>query len=287
MISTWPKQILCPVDFSAPSASALRFAARLSGQTHSPLTVLHAHSWEAPAYFTESKLSELKRQFDLAMQEAEGALEQFIARECPGCSASHLIVDSSPVDAILDSAAKAGADLIVLGTHGRGGLNRFLLGSVAERILRETKVPVLVVKPAASEAPDAPALKRILCPVNDSPAARYSLEKAAHLASSLQAELIVLHVVAAGAKGAVPDICGWLPESSRNACTLREITASGDAAERILQLSSELAADLLVIGARHRTFADTTVLGATTIRVVRHSPIPVLTIAEDPSLRLN
>ena len=76
MNSLWPSRVLCAVDFSEPSAAALRFAARLSGGAHGSLHALHAHFWEAPAYFTEARLGELNQQFQLSKQEADRALEQ-------------------------------------------------------------------------------------------------------------------------------------------------------------------------------------------------------------------
>lgn len=280
MNSLWPGRVLCPVDFSEPSAGALRFAARLAGGALGSLHVLHAHSWEAPAYFTESRLSDLSEQFKLSKQEADRALERFIAKECPRCDAARIIVDARPVDGILRFAEESGTDLIVLGTHGRSGFRRFLLGSVTERVLRETTIPIVTVRPPLDDRP----VSKILCPVNDSPTARNALEVAARLAASIGAELNVLHVAEPLGQGARPDICSWLPESDRLSCRIQEIVASGDAAEQILRLASESSADLLVLGARHRPFADATVIGTTTIRVVRHSPVPVLTVVNSLSL---
>jgi len=279
MTAAWPWRVLIPVDFSEPSASALRFASRLVGGLQSSLLVLHAHSWEAPAYFTESRLEELGRQFQFSMQEADHALEEFIARECPGCTVIRRIMDARPVDGILQAAAEAGTDLIVLGTHGRSGVRRFLLGSVAERTLHETSIPVVTVRPTSESPQTQGPLKKILCPVNESATARHALELAARVAVSAQAELSVLHVAEPNKEGARPDFCGCLPEGDGLACQVRELSAIGDPAEEILRLARESGADLLVVGANHRPFADATVIGATTIRVVRHSPIPVLTVA--------
>lgn len=281
-MTPWPNRVLAPVDFSEPSAAALRFASRLVEGARGSLLVLHAHSWEAPAYFTESRLASLDEQFKLSMREADHALEQFISRECPGCQADRRIVDARPVDGILQTAKEYAADLIVAGTHGRSGIRRFLLGSVAERILREASIPIVTVRPSLKKPPGQEPVKKILCPVNESASARQALETAASLAVSLGAELNVLHVAEPLAQGAKPDICNWLPESERRACKVQELAAAGDPAEQILRLAEESSADLLVIGARHRAFADATVIGTTTIRVVRHSPVPVLTVISNP-----
>jgi nucleotide-binding universal stress UspA family protein len=73
-------------------------------------------------------------------------------------------MDALPADGILQLAALKNADLIVMGTHGRSGLNRWMLGSVAERVLRESPVPVLTVRSAPHET-----IRRVLCPVHDIP----------------------------------------------------------------------------------------------------------------------
>jgi nucleotide-binding universal stress UspA family protein len=278
MNPNWPSSILCPVDFSQPSAAALRFAANLAASTHAGLTLVHARFLPAPPYFTESQTADLSRQFKNSMDEADRALEEFATRLSPGCSAKRLIVDAAPVDAILKIAREAQSDLLVMGTHGRSGFNRFLLGSVAERILRESTVPVLTVRETSGTTAAALSIKRILCPVNDSSAAKHALQIAARLASSLNAELTALHVVEAPGLDRRPDLCNWLSEGERRVCRVQEIVESGDAADRILSTAQQSSSDVLVIGAQHRLFADATVLGTTTVRVVRHSPVPVLTV---------
>lgn len=195
MNSHWPSSVLCPVDFSQPSAVALRFASNFAASTHAGLTLMHAHFWQAPPYFTESQLANLSQQFKDSMQDADRALGEFAARECPGCSAARVIVDSAPVEGILKTARETEADVLVMGTHGRSGFNRFLLGSVAERVLRECKIPVATVRSPLGDLVEPGPVRKILCPVNDSPAARLSLQIAARLALSINAELTVLHVV--------------------------------------------------------------------------------------------
>jgi nucleotide-binding universal stress UspA family protein len=282
MNPNWPSNVLCPVDFSEPSAAALRFAADLAAKTHAGLTLVHASFLSAPPYFTEAQLADLSRQYKDSLNEADRALQAFAVRVCPGCSASRAILDMRPVDAILKIAREKGSDLVVMGTHGRSGFNRFLLGSVAERILRESTIPIVTVRAAADSAAGARSIQKILCPVNDSPTAKYALQKAARLAAALGAELTALYVVESHEPERRPDLCEWLSESERQACRVQHIVEAGDAADRILNTAQRMSADLLVVGAQHHLFADSTVLGTTTVRVVRHSPIPVLTVVNPP-----
>lgn len=140
-----PSHILCPVDLSELSAEALRYAAGLARGLGARLTVLYAETFSAPPYFTRSKLDELERQFRSSFQEAESALRAFVEKEVTG-EAELLVVEGLPVDAIHKAARETKADLIVMGTHGRGGLKRLMLGSVTDRVLRESEVPVLTVR---------------------------------------------------------------------------------------------------------------------------------------------
>ncbi|MDR3701407.1 MAG: universal stress protein [Candidatus Sulfopaludibacter sp.] len=107
--------ILVPVDFSEISAHALRTASLLREHCgHGSLTALYANWFEAPPYVTSGRLEELQKEFRESLAYAEGAL------------------GALPADAIREAAISQKADLIVIGTHGRSGLNRWMLGSVAE-----------------------------------------------------------------------------------------------------------------------------------------------------------
>lgn len=274
-----PRQLLCPVDLSELSAEALRFASVIARRTGARLTALYAESVPMPPYFTESQIENLRRQFAESFAQAERSLRQFVETTLGEGAASVdvRVVEALPVEAILAAAASLGADWIVMGTHGRGGVNRWLLGSVAERVLRESAIPVVT---ARGGRPAPKTIRRLLCPVNDSSVARRSLEQAASLASAFDAELTVLHVEEEGGRDAIKDLCAWVPQENRSRCQIREVTRRGEPARQILEVAAETGCDLLVLGARHRLFFDSTVIGTTTVRVVRHAPCPVLTVIE-------
>jgi nucleotide-binding universal stress UspA family protein len=274
-----PRHLLCPVDLSELSAEALRFASVIAQGTGARLAVLYAESAPAPPYFTESQIEALRRQFAESFAQAEQSVRQFVQATLGerGAGAAVQVVEALPVEGILAAAAALGADWIVMGTHGRSGVNRWMLGSVAERVLRASPVPVLTVR-GGRPAPET--IRRLLCPVNDSSVARLSLELAVKLASAFDAELTVLHVDEEGGRDAIQDLCAWVPQEKRERCAIRELTRRGEAARQILEVAAESACDLLVVGARHRLFFDSTVIGTTTVRVVRHAPCPVLTVGE-------
>lgn len=274
------RHILCPVDFSDLSALALRYAALIARCGNARLTVAYANSFSPPPYFTESRMAELERQFRESMREAEAALRDFVKRELgpeAAAAAGFRVTEAAPADAIWRIARESKADLIVMGTHGRSGVSRLMLGSVAERVLRESAIPVLTVR-GDTGAELAPP-RNILCPVNNTPAARKAIEAAAELARCFDGNVVALHVKDDDPAREIGDLCAWLPEKARPNCTLRELTGGADAATEIVSLARETPCDLLVIGSQHRRFFDSTVLGSTTARVVRHAPCPVLTVA--------
>ncbi len=243
--------ILAPVDFSPLSALGLRYAGALARCAGASIAVLFANPFLPPPYFTPARAAELERQFREGVREAETQLRAFTeaALGAESARATLRIVEALPVDAIIAAAEPGQTGLIVMGTHGRSGVNRIMLGSVAERVLRESRVPVLTVREGAPPE----KVRSILVPVDGSRAALDALETARELARCTGAQVNELRLDEPGAE---------------------------EAAERIVARAIEAPCDLLVIGARHRLFFDTTVLGATTARVVRHAPCPVLTVME-------
>jgi nucleotide-binding universal stress UspA family protein len=155
-----------------------------------------------------------------------------------------------------------------------------MLGSVTERILRESPVPLLTVR----AAPRGP-VRRILSPIDGTEASRNAFRLSAGLGACFNAEITAVYVHESGSAQSVPDLCNWIPTDARQHCNIRELVRHGDPAEEIVALASEEAFDLLVIGAPHRRFFEGMVLGTTTLRAVRHAPCPVLTVSGSGEVR--
>jgi nucleotide-binding universal stress UspA family protein len=143
-----PRHLLVPVDFGDASARALAIAGVLATAHHASVASLHAETLEVPPYFTHDQLSSVERHLATSRTEAARYLAAFVHRAVP--HATTQLVDGPPVPSIL--AATDGADLVVMGTHGRRGPSRWWLGSVAERVVRDARVPVLVTRATAPEA---------------------------------------------------------------------------------------------------------------------------------------
>ena len=138
-------RILCPVDFSKPSARALEYALALAERLGAQVDVVHAY--EPPAYAVADGTIELPPylQEGLAKRLRE-RLEQFVKETAAEASKTTVhLAEGVPYLQIVEVAKQQQADLIVIGTHGRTGLSHMMLGSVAERVVRTSEVPVLTV----------------------------------------------------------------------------------------------------------------------------------------------
>ena len=143
------RKILVPTDFSTPADEALERAVELARLTGAELHLLHAYELPTTMGVVDVPLALPQEFFDRVREAAQSQLEERVKNLTSGGveARAHLTLDT-PSRAILDVAEKLGADLIVMGTHGRTGMRHVLLGSVAERTVRLATCPVLTVKSA-------------------------------------------------------------------------------------------------------------------------------------------
>jgi nucleotide-binding universal stress UspA family protein len=279
------KRILCPVDFSDLSAMALQTAGAVAMALGSEVTVLHAQRLEAPVYFTVAQTQALQTQLRRSARSTKKQISEFAQEHLPPEVAHHtLVVESEPVSAILKIQHEIGSDLIAMGTHGRGGLARVRLGSIAESVLHQAEVPILTVGPRMKVAPAVGLIRRVLCPVNYRPSAQRALGYAAALAEKTGAELRVAHIVEAppdrDSQDALRQLCDWVPATIRAHCAVKEVLRRGSAAMQIIQEAEDSHADLVVIGAQPRNLLGSILLGSTTELLIRSAPCPVLSVID-------
>jgi nucleotide-binding universal stress UspA family protein len=194
------RSIVCAVDFSEASRHALRWAEVFAQRSRSRLTVVNA---------VDPLLAEAaRRRFnqDLVHAETEPALRKFIAvtgtgETAPSADAGVDVREGDPSDVILEAARKQGADLIVLGTRGLGGIRKWLLGSTTERVLRRTHTAVLAVPYPEGDSVVAhadPAQLEwgpILAATDFSETSTRAVQWAADLAQEVSRPLLLLNVV--------------------------------------------------------------------------------------------
>jgi nucleotide-binding universal stress UspA family protein len=287
MVQREIRNVVVSTDLSEASVAPLRYARLVADNFGANLTVTFADVTAYPVdMFADSPVV-----FAAAVDEEHEKLRREIGtrvREWLGGRPYEVVVvTGQPSTMILRVAQMRDADLIVMGTHGRRGWRRALLGSVAEAVLHATAVPVLTVGPRMKE--QTPAITRIVCPVNFTDVARDALRFATRLANAFAAELVVVHAIEEESRSRlVADeermhhearVRNWIDAGTQGLCSYRELVLRGSAAARVLDCVDDLEADLLVIGAQHKLFRDATVVGTTTERLVRFAECPVLTIA--------
>lgn len=274
------RNILCPVDLSPASLTLLRWARLFAENYQANVQVLHADWQEWPPYLTAAQIQTFAEQdrerLSALRSELDRVAQQGLGPKIPYATT---VVESYPVTTILEQAAKQQAGLIVMGSHGRSGVARLRLGSVAENVVRQTTSPALIVKALANQ--QTPKVSRVLCPVSFTKLASRCLELSAGIASIFKAKLFVVHAVeqeSDDVERTHERLCQWVPEDMRGQCDLVEVVRRGNAAEQILMLAREKSVDLIVLGAEHRPFFKFTTIGTTTERVVRYAESSVMVL---------
>lgn len=299
------KHILCPVDFSDFSRHAFDRAVGIARGYGADLTVLHVlpvpSAVPALPYGPEGPGPFGFEAVDRARAVAE--LPRFLAAEPSIGVPLHYVTAESPSvpQEILLQTARLAADLVVMGTHGRSGFEHFLLGSVAEKTLRTSRVPVLVVPPHLPDVVPAgrDPFRSIVCAVDFSEDSARALGYAASLARHAAGRLTLLHSVEAVPVGYDPlvgvnfDVIGYeaaleksaraelqklLPVPLAPGCETDTTVTRGKPYREILRVAKERQADLIVLGVHGRNAFDRLVFGSTTEHVVRRATCPVLAV---------
>ena len=295
------QRVLCPIDFSDVSRRALEHAVTLARWYKAKLTLLHVYQVVplapiapemAPALVLGPELR------DSLLRDLERFAEPSGADAVPlDCT---LREGNAGVE-IVKRAQDDASDLIVLGTHGRSGVERVLLGSVAEKVLHRASCPVLTVPPHAKNRPPAPVFKRILCALDFSVCSMHALEYALSLAQEAGACLTLAHVFETDAS--MPEdwrttlepepvrealialeaerrarLARSVPTNLGTTCQVETVMACGPAARELLRLADAGNADLIVLGVHGRNAVDLFLFGSTTNKVVRQATCPVLAV---------
>jgi nucleotide-binding universal stress UspA family protein len=293
------KRILCPVDFSDSSIRALAHAEALARWYEAQLTVLHVVPTFEPIQVQAELGVPVQIVNPMPREEVVRQMRPFLERAGVSSEAQLIAEAGDPRTTIVDQALTTRADLIVIGTHGRRGFTRLLLGSVAETVLHEAPCPVMTVSPhTEAAASDVVTFKRILCPIDFSPSALLALGFALDLARQAGGLVTLLHVVEwlaeeeprTSAHFNVPEVRGYMvddarqrlrslvAEESRVWCEIDDVIVSGRAHREILRAAEARQADLIVMGSQGRGGVGLALFGSTTQQVVRSAACPVLTV---------
>ncbi len=288
------KRILCPIDFSEFSVKAYLHALSLAEHYRAKLFVQHVvELWRYPsADFAVSAGSFEEFCQGLGLN-CEEHLQQFLKNNTPnGIQPECVVQRGIAPDSILTFAEARKADLIVMGTHGRRGFDRLMLGSVTERVMRKASCPVLVVHKPSQDfispgSPHAPIhLSRILFCTDFSENSRRALDYALSLTTEYNSELTLLHVLEniphsshkeATAK-ATEQLAQLISLNGSKADRIKTQVCVGKPYEQIIRIAREAQTDIVIMAVRGRSALDLAVFGSTTHRVVQLGPCPVLIV---------
>jgi len=289
------RRILCPVDFSDFSRRAVDHAVAIAKWYEARLTVLHVFVNLPTMDLPPIELTDVERERLVTKVRA------FVGQVPPDLPIDFLVREAADVRReILGQIDTLNADLLVIGSHGRGGFEKLLLGSVTEKVLRKASCPVMVVPPGAPDADQAGPVyfKRVLCPVDFSGDSLSALTHAVSIAQEADARLTVMHVIevppelrehnpigsdvdidqlhAASVAVSLERLRELVPLSARGYCTVETVAREGAAYRQILKVAAEQRSDLIVMGVHGRSAMDLFLFGSNTARVIRAATCPVM-----------
>ncbi|MDQ3031188.1 MAG: universal stress protein [Myxococcota bacterium] len=284
------QHVLCAVDFSPTSIGALDYATLLARKDDAALHVVHVCPLLIAPYSEGGALvpGHVEAQIQAS---AERSLREVLEahRDAAVVAESHVAV-GAPADAIVRDCEHLCCDLVVVGTTGKTGLTRLLIGSVAERVLRTSPVDVLAVPTAVAHAP-AKRIRSIVVAVDFSAPAEVAFLSALALARKHDATLHVVHAwepAAYSVQGSelalsydreiARDLEALVHRHPVAGITVSRHVRRGVPYVEIAALAGELGADLVVVGTTGRTGLEHFLLGSVAERVVRASSVPVLTV---------
>ncbi len=294
-MASFIKRVLFATDFSACADRALGYAQSLANLWKAELsvmTVLELYPGMDPDYtvnkmYLDHLRAEANRQLAALEAKVKGAGQSIMTR----------IETGIPSQCVQVVAEDIGADLLVVGTHGRTGLDHVLVGSTAERVVRIAPCPVLAVKADKGAVPAAqpPTIKRIVVPIDLSTCSLDALEYAVQFAKPLGASITILHAmepVAYGLDFSLTHAKEWKEQRAYLEKRLTVLTACltahgiqtdyalkpGLPADSITSYVAGQGYDLMIMGTHGRRGISHVLVGSIAGAMLRHAPCPVLTV---------
>jgi nucleotide-binding universal stress UspA family protein len=286
-VSVSVKNILLATDFSPVSEKAASYAKALALNFRSAVEIAHVYE---PSRVLSSLEAALGKPSEPRQRDCVQGLERLRKEFAAGGveAGSSLLEGHMPHVSLLKTAKQKETDLIVAGTHSRSGLERLVLGSVAEQLIRMAACPVLTVGPHAKQPGDGPLVFRTMVYATDfSPKAAKAAVFALSFAQDSGAHLYFCYV--AGADAAPEDrklldssfkaaLKRMIPESTYEWCSPETVVEHGDASKAILELAGRVGADLIVLGSRKASFWLTHVEHGLTPDLLAEATCPVMTV---------
>lgn len=295
-------RILCPIDFSDFSRRALDYAIVLARWYKASVSVLYVHQPPLPDASPLAPLAPVEpvALWPIDLDRVRRQIAAFVPHSCQNqVSIEPRAAEGDPASQILTAAESA--ELIVMGTHGRSGFERLVLGSVTETVLRKATCSLLTIPLSAPDAAGAVPVvfRRIVAAVDFSDVSMSALRHAAALATEADAHLTVMHVIEVPEHLALwidrvdgmSHVRAWADAAERHMCTavgpetreyahVEQRVETGKAYREILRVAGEQQADLIVIGAHGHGAIEQMFVGSTAQHVVRRAACPVLVVRQ-------
>jgi len=284
-----PRLILVPTDFSEPAAHALQFASRLAERFGAKVRLMYADYFVPPVDFSASAAVEYALSSDEAADEAKKQLIRLAEQSLPKrVDFDTRVVIDSPIPAIVDEARNCGADLIVMGTHGRTGFRRLIVGSVTESVMRIVDVPLIAISPTTDDRRMTATLPRIVCTADYSNESREALRFAATLADPVSRIIVVSNFDTENPQDAADEIVRmqkWTPPEIVDRCQYKLLPADHPA-EQVVEFAKLVFADVIVVGAANDRSTSEVMRGTLAERIVERGDCPVLVVNDIAAKRL-
>ena len=282
------ERILCPVDFSEFSDTACEYGHSFAREFGAKLFILHVAEPFVAIHHSAIVPSLIDQVYEQQIADAEEKVRSLAARQNWNDVEHEVVLKRGSVaDAIIQFVEAKDIDLITMGTHGRRGLDRLVLGSVTERILRTGRPPVLAVHSQGSGARERPVqFRKILFCTDFSDNSPRALEYAFQLACKYKAGISLLHVLERSNGGedleaekrqVLQQLQAVVPQNAQN-FAVEPAVRVGKTYQEILEHAAETQTDLIVMGVRGRNALDLALFGSTTQRVIQLGQWPVLVV---------
>ncbi len=280
------ERILVPLDGSALAESVLVRARPILTRPGTEVVVLRAIDL-VPAMFPTQPLADLNSASMLATIQDE--VEQYVERQvetlrADGVAAHGIVRTGSAGSTILDVAASGDVSLVAMSTHGRSGLARWVLGSVAEKVLRHAQVPILALHSFGASGVEFEgkpmSVQKILVPIDGSPISQRIAPHAIELARTFGASVEVFHAIES-LTGETPvqtadvEVRAVRDEIARAGIAVEVVCRRGDAAGAIVDHAEGTGTDLVAMASHGRSGASRWLLGSVAEKVVRGTHLPV------------
>jgi nucleotide-binding universal stress UspA family protein len=270
--------ILVPMDGAQLAERAIPLAANLAKATGADLRLVQAIGLPVETPLTGAWTG---------LDQVDAGAEEYLRRQAAAIGTDfHLRVTTAvgfgpSASVIVSEAGAAGASHVVMTTHGRVGLGRAVLGSVAEQVVRDSPVPVLLLPAAAGRGQEEHVIRHILLPVDGSTFSHAVVGPVGLLAKAVKADVTLLRVYEHGLATNDPDLRSDVGELRRLMFEVRDVTvAAPDPASQILHMATVLEVDAIAMATHGRSGLDRLAHGSVTEQVLRHSSLPVLTFGK-------